>query len=259
MNRLFGKGKPKEPPPNLTDCIANVDSRAESIDKKTARLDAELKKYRDQMSKMRDGPAKNAVKQKALRVLKQKKQYEAQSDNLRNQAFNMEQTNYATQSLKDTKTTVNAMKMGVKEMKKEFKNINIDQIEDLQDDLGKNYSITWLYDKQKQSKSLKEPDILQLLTNICFSALPFKFCWLSFCQMIIFQNEWCLKCPKNCNDIERYLLIRLRVVVFHHHLKICSDFSPLLYRNFWFHLLDVLIAHKSIFILIGTQVRKNKL
>ena len=26
MNRLFGKGKTKEPPPNLTDCIANVDS-----------------------------------------------------------------------------------------------------------------------------------------------------------------------------------------------------------------------------------------
>merc|ERR1739848_107412 len=117
MNRLFGKGKAKEPPPNLTDCIANVDSRAESIDKKTGRLDAELKKYRDQMSKMRDGPAKNAVKQKALRVLKQKKSYEAQSDNLRNQSFNMEQTNYATHSLKDTNTTVNAMKLGVKEMK----------------------------------------------------------------------------------------------------------------------------------------------
>lgn len=99
-------------------------------------MDAELKKYREQMSKMRDGPAKNAVKQKALRVLKQKKQYEAQGDNLRNQAFNMEQTNYATQSLKDTKTTVNAMKLGVKEMKKEFKNINIEQIEDLQDDLA---------------------------------------------------------------------------------------------------------------------------
>merc|ERR1711963_1241845 len=111
-------------------------SRAESIDKKISRLDGELKKYREQMSKMRDGPAKNAVKQKALRVLKQKKQYEAQSENLRNQAFNMEQTNYAAQSLKDTKTTVNAMKMGVKEMKKEFKNVNLDQIEDLQDDLG---------------------------------------------------------------------------------------------------------------------------
>ena len=44
--------------------------------------------------------------------------------------------NYSTQMLKDTKTTVNAMKTGVKEMKKEFKNINIDQIEDMQDELG---------------------------------------------------------------------------------------------------------------------------
>jgi charged multivesicular body protein 5 len=43
------------------------------------------------MSKMREGPAKNAVKQKALRTLKQKKQYEAQAENLRNQSFNMEQ------------------------------------------------------------------------------------------------------------------------------------------------------------------------
>merc|ERR1712203_164201 len=123
-------------PPNLSDCVANVDSRAESVDKKVARLDSELNKYKQQMSKMREGPAKDAVKQKALRVLKQKKLYESQSENLRNQAFNMEQTNYATQSLKDTKTTVNAMKLGVKEMKKEFKNVNIGQIEDLQDDLA---------------------------------------------------------------------------------------------------------------------------
>lgn len=136
MNRLFGKATPKAPPPNLGDCVANVDSRAESVDKKIARLDAELRKYKDQMSKMREGPGKNAVKQKALRVLKQKKQYESQADNLRNQSFNMEQVNYSTQMLKDTKTTVNAMKLGVKEMKKEFKNVNIDQIEDLQDDLA---------------------------------------------------------------------------------------------------------------------------
>jgi len=50
-----------------------VDSRADSVDKKVARLEQELVKYKDQMKKMRDGPAKNAVKQKALRVLKQKK------------------------------------------------------------------------------------------------------------------------------------------------------------------------------------------
>lgn len=81
------------------------------------------------MVKMRDGPAKNAVKAKALRVLKQRKMYESQVDNLRQQAFNMEQANYATQTLKDTQATVVAMKEGVKQMQKEFKNINIDQIE----------------------------------------------------------------------------------------------------------------------------------
>lgn len=136
MNRLFGRAKPKEPPPSLTDCIAGVDSRADTAEKKIAKLDAELKKYKDQMVKMREGPAKNAVKAKALRVLKQRKMYESQVDNLRQQAFNMEQTNYATQTLKDTQATVVAMKDGVRQMQKEFKNINIDQIEDIQDDLA---------------------------------------------------------------------------------------------------------------------------
>uniref|UniRef100_A0A3P8ZQ48 Charged multivesicular body protein 5 n=1 Tax=Esox lucius TaxID=8010 RepID=A0A3P8ZQ48_ESOLU len=135
MNRIFGRGKPKGPPPNLTDCIGNVDSRAESIDKKVARLDAELVKYRDQMKKMRDGPSKNMVKQKALRVLKQKRMYEGQRDNLAQQSFNMEQTNYTIQTLKDTKTTVDAMKIGAKEMKKAYKNVKIDKIEDLHDQL----------------------------------------------------------------------------------------------------------------------------
>nr|CAG4641230.1 EOG090X0EA1 [Eulimnadia texana] len=136
MNRIFGRGKPKAPPANMTDVIASVDGRAENIEKKIAQLDAELKKYKDQMAKMREGPAKNAVKQKAMRVLKQRKQYEQQAGNLRQQSFNMEQANYATQTLKDTQTTIQAMQYGMKEMKKEFKNINIDKIEDVQDELA---------------------------------------------------------------------------------------------------------------------------
>jgi charged multivesicular body protein 5 len=135
MNRLFGKGGKKEPAPSISDCIANVDSRGESIDKKIARLDQDLGKYKEQMKKMREGPAKNAIKQKALRVLKQRKMYEGQRDNLMQQSFNMEQTNFATQMLKDTKTTVDAMKMGVKEMKREYKKVNIDDIENMQDEL----------------------------------------------------------------------------------------------------------------------------
>uniref|UniRef100_A0A0A9ZHB4 Charged multivesicular body protein 5 n=1 Tax=Lygus hesperus TaxID=30085 RepID=A0A0A9ZHB4_LYGHE len=136
MNRLFGKKKPTEPPPNMNDIISGVDSKADNVESKINRLDAELKKYKDQMAKMREGPAKNAIKQKALRALKQRKMYEQQAGNLRQQAFNMEQATFAIQSLKDTQQTVVAMKQGVKSMQKEFKKINVDEIEDIQDEMG---------------------------------------------------------------------------------------------------------------------------
>lgn len=136
MNRLFGRAKPKEPGPSIGDCIAGVDGRADGIEAKVNKLDAELRKYKEQMAKMREGPSKNAVKAKAMRVLKQKKQYEQQIEGLRNQSFNMEQANFAAQSLKDTQATVAAMKDGVTQMKKEFKKINIEHIEDIQDDMA---------------------------------------------------------------------------------------------------------------------------
>ncbi len=71
----------------------------------------------------------NMVKQKAMRVLKQKKMYDGQLEGLRNQSFNMEQANFGIQQMKDTKTTVDAMKLGVKEMKREYKKVDIGKIE----------------------------------------------------------------------------------------------------------------------------------
>jgi charged multivesicular body protein 5 len=135
MNRIFGSKK-NVPPPNLNDCIASIDSRGESVEKKIAKLDQELAKYTDQMKKMREGPAKNAVKAKALRILKQKKVYEGQREMLGNQSFNIEQQNMALQSMKDTKTTMQAMQMGLKEMKREYKKVDLNKIENMQDDLA---------------------------------------------------------------------------------------------------------------------------
>ncbi|CAI7992485.1 Charged multivesicular body protein 5 [Geodia barretti] len=125
--------KKKTPPPDLTKMM---DSSSESIEKKIAELDLELKKCKDQMAKMGDShPMKGAVKQRALRILKQKKTCENQLEGLRKQLFNMERANFATQQLKDTKTTVDAMKLGVKEMKREYKKVDIGKIEDLQDEV----------------------------------------------------------------------------------------------------------------------------
>ena len=54
---------------------------------------------------------------------------------LMQQSFNMEQANFATENLKNTITTVDAMKSANKEMKVAYKKVNLDQIEDIQDDL----------------------------------------------------------------------------------------------------------------------------
>merc|ERR1712061_756382 len=133
MNRLFGKNK--TPAPTLTDQCDTIDSRISTVDKKISMLDAELLKYKTQMSKMRPGAAKKQVQQKALRVLKQKKMLEGQRENMANTSFNMDQTNFAIQSMKDTQVTVSAMKAGMKEMKKETKKLNIGKIENMQDEM----------------------------------------------------------------------------------------------------------------------------
>ncbi|KAI9032778.1 Snf7 family [Phycomyces nitens] len=134
MNRLFGTSK-KIPKPTLNDAISSTDGRADAVEVKVKKLDAELTRYRDQMKKMRDGPAKSSVQQKALRVLKQKKLYEAQRDNLQQQSFNMEQAQMTTENLRNVMATVDAMQTANKEMKKQYKNVDLDKIDQLQDEM----------------------------------------------------------------------------------------------------------------------------
>merc|ERR1719265_2624902 len=53
-----------------------------------------------------------------------------------NQQFNIDQIKMAQEGLKETADTVTAMKGANKELKKQFKSIKIDQVEDLQDDMA---------------------------------------------------------------------------------------------------------------------------
>lgn len=133
MNRLFGKSKAKEPAPTLSETIANTEGRAESVDKKIQKLNAEIKGYGEQMRKMRPGRARDLVKQRAARALRQKRTYENHHTTITQQAFNMEQQAFAMSTVKDTQQMVNTMESGVKELKKGMKKINIDRVDDLQD------------------------------------------------------------------------------------------------------------------------------
>lgn len=103
---------------------------------KLAALNAELSTYQARLAKMRDGPGKNALRQKALKVLQRRKQYEAQRDQLSQQSWNMEQAGMMQDNLKNTMTTVDAMKTTTKTLKKQYGKIDIDQIERMQDEMA---------------------------------------------------------------------------------------------------------------------------
>lgn len=135
MNRIFGGGN-KAPKPTLNDAVDSIDGRMASLDVNLSKINAELSAYQQKMSKMRDGPGKNAIKQKALKVLKQRKMIEAQKDQLQSQSWNMQQAQMTTENLKNVMVTVDVMKQTNKDLKKQYGKINIDKIEDLQDEMA---------------------------------------------------------------------------------------------------------------------------
>ncbi|OAQ70867.1 Snf7 protein [Pochonia chlamydosporia 170] len=135
MNRLFGS-KTTGPKPTLSGAITNIDTRIASIDTKLKALNGELSAYQEKMSKMREGPGKQAIKQKALKVLQRRKAYEAEKEKLEGQVWNMEQASSMQDNLKNVMTQVDAMKTTKKELQKQYGKIDIDKIEQLQDEMA---------------------------------------------------------------------------------------------------------------------------
>jgi len=87
------------------------------------------------MNKLRNGPGKEAIQQRALRTLKQKRMYEAQITQLSQQTFNMESAALATENLRNTMATVDAMQIANKEMRKQYGKLDVDQIENIHYDM----------------------------------------------------------------------------------------------------------------------------
>lgn len=87
------------------------------------------------MSKMRDGPGKTALKQKALKILQRRKMYEGQRDQMQQQSWNMEQASMMTDNLKNVMTTVDVMKDTNKTLRKQYGKVDIDKIERMQDEM----------------------------------------------------------------------------------------------------------------------------
>lgn len=108
------------------------------MDAKIRALDNELRGFKDQISKNKSPAAVNLLKKRAVDTLKRKKMYEQQRDQLASQAFNIDQTVFAIETVKSTQLTVSAMKEASTQLKMENSKLNISEIEDMQDDMEGN-------------------------------------------------------------------------------------------------------------------------
>ncbi|ELU41899.1 vacuolar protein sorting-associated protein 60 [Rhizoctonia solani AG-1 IA] len=134
MNRIFGTTN-KKPKPTLQDAIAATDTRIAGIEVKVKKLDGELSRYKEQMAKMKSGPGKTAIQNRALQTLKQKRMYESQLAGLQQQTFNMESAAMTTDNLRNTMATVDAMQTANKELRRQYGKVDIDKIESVHYDM----------------------------------------------------------------------------------------------------------------------------
>lgn len=135
MNRLFGSGN-KAPKPTLQSIISSHDGRVERFDTQIASYNNELAQYNDKLSKMREGPGKQAIKKRALEVLRKRRNVERLRDQQASQSYNLEQAQLMQDNLTGVMATVDALKTTNKELKKQYGKVDLDQIERLQDDMA---------------------------------------------------------------------------------------------------------------------------
>ncbi|GAX77797.1 hypothetical protein CEUSTIGMA_g5240.t1 [Chlamydomonas eustigma] len=138
MRRIFGAKKEVVPPHTLDEASERMQDRGDRMDDKVKQLDDQLLKFKEQIKRTRPGPAQDAIKRRALQVLKQKRMYESQREQLAQQQFNVDQTKFTVDTVKDTVSTVQALAAASKEMKtvmKKNKELDINYIDKIQDEM----------------------------------------------------------------------------------------------------------------------------
>ncbi|EIE91363.1 hypothetical protein G6F46_002146 [Rhizopus delemar] len=139
MNRLFGSSK-KVPKPTLTDAINSADVRVDAVEgpiKENERRSSKEKRSTKGVTsaETKETASRFTCDDLDLLIFSLAFRYEAQRDNLQQQSFNMEQAQMTTENLRNVMATVDAMQTANKEMKKQYKNVDLDKIDQLQDEM----------------------------------------------------------------------------------------------------------------------------
>merc|ERR1719512_497029 len=137
MNRVFGKKKAAKPAPSLDEASAGLGSRAGQLEEKISALDKELRGYKEKLRTTKNPGTKKNIQKRAIEVLKRKRMYEQQRDQIMGQQFNIDQAAFGIESAKATVDSVAAMKAANVELKKAIKkDLDVNEVDDLADDMA---------------------------------------------------------------------------------------------------------------------------
>ena len=99
------------PPPDIAGATKALNDRVPALTAKVAECDKELVAIRTQLTRLR--PAQQGpLKQKALQILKRRKMYESQLSATQNKAFNLEQSQFALENIRDARDHMNVRLTG---------------------------------------------------------------------------------------------------------------------------------------------------
>lgn len=141
MHRIFGRAKPEAAPapaapePSLDGHIGKLNTRTAELDAKIADCDKQLLQLKTQMASARVAAVQQGLKQRALQVLKRKQMYVNQRDQMMQRGFNLEQTAFAIESMKEAKDTVEVMRHAAKVTKEMAGGFDLGELEDMHDDM----------------------------------------------------------------------------------------------------------------------------
>mmetsp|Transcript_9490 Transcript_9490/g.18327 ORF Transcript_9490/g.18327 Transcript_9490/m.18327 type:complete len:204 (-) Transcript_9490:4718-5329(-) len=135
MMRLFGKKKKEEPEgPSIAENSENLEKKIQVLKAKVGECDAELKTLRDSVRTSR-GMSQNMHKQKMLQIMKRRKMYAQQLEQLSATQFNLDAVSFNAESIQTTLDSYNALKKANELQKQQMKKVNLDALEDAMEDM----------------------------------------------------------------------------------------------------------------------------
>lgn len=148
MNRIFGSKKEEQPvkeqpkeepkekkePVNLGETSSKLEARIQELNGVIGGIDNELKEQYPKLKKAKGSQA-NYLKQRVLMLMKKRKMYQQQVDNLLSQQFSVDQVAFTQESIQNTIETTKALRDAAELQKQEMAKIDIDELEDLRDEM----------------------------------------------------------------------------------------------------------------------------